>query len=161
MLGRAPGAVGALINSECYSGIICDGHHVADEMVALAVRARPRVDRMFLVSDAMATVGGPDTFDLYGKTISVKDGQLVNAEGSLAGAHVTQAQGVARLVNHAKIPLDVALRMAVTTPATCIGRPDLASIIGRAVSDVVLLSPELDFLGSLSTLPSATSNAAE
>lgn len=161
MTGRAPGAVGALINSDCYTGIICDGHHVADGMVAMAIRARPRGDRMFLVSDAMATVGGPDAFDLYGKTISVKDGQLVNEEGSLAGAHVTQAQGVARLVNHAKVPLDVALRMAITTPAACIGRPDLAALVGRDIRDVVLLSPDLTFLGDLSICLPATSDAAE
>ena len=161
MVGRAPGAVGALINSDCYTGIICDGHHVADDMVALAIRARPRADRMFLVSDAMATVGGPDAFDLYGKTISVKDGQLVNAEGSLAGAHVTQAQGVSRLVNQAKVPLETALRMAITTPAACTGRPDLATLVGRNIRDVVLVSPDLTFLGDLATLGPAASNAAE
>jgi N-acetylglucosamine-6-phosphate deacetylase len=59
MLNRAPGVTGAAINSTAYAGIICDGIHVADEMVGLAIRARPVPDRMFLVSDAMATVGGP------------------------------------------------------------------------------------------------------
>ena len=161
MVGRAPGAVGALINSQCYTGIICDGHHVADDMVAMAIRARPRDDRMFLVSDAMATVGGPDSFDLYGKTISVKDGQLVNAEGSLAGAHVTQAQGVARLVNHADVPLDVALRMAVTTPANCIGRADLSALVGRDIRDVIMLAPDLAYLADLQTCLPMSSDAAE
>lgn len=161
MIGRAAGAVGALINSECYTGIICDGHHVTDDMVGLAIRARPRRDRMFLVSDAMATVGGPDQFDLYGKTISIKNGQLVNSEGSLAGAHVTQAQGLQRLVRHVGIDLETALNMAVTTPAACIARPDLATLVGRDARDLVMLAPNLDYLGDLSAHMSAPSNAAE
>lgn len=157
MLGRAPGAAGALINSDCYVGIICDGHHVADDMVALAIRARPRPDQMFLVSDAMATVGGPEAFTLYGETISVCGGRLINAEGNLAGAHVTQAQGIRRLVHHVGIDLKDALRMAVTTPATCIGRPDLAMLVGRDIRDLMVLSPELECLGDLSgQLPDLT-----
>ncbi|WP_281985254.1 N-acetylglucosamine-6-phosphate deacetylase [Thalassorhabdomicrobium marinisediminis] len=151
MLGRAPGVTGALINSECYTGIICDGHHVADEMVGLALRARPRPDRMFLVSDAMATVGGPASFDLYGRTISVRDGKLVNDEGSLAGAHVTQAEGVQRLVQHVGVSAQDALRMAITTPAACIGRPKLAQLVGRPAQDVIVLSEGLEYRGDLPT----------
>ena len=142
MTGRAPGAVGALINSSCYTGIICDGHHVADEMVALAIRARPRPDRMFLVSDAMATVGGPDQFRLYEQTITLQGGRLVNADGNLAGAHTTQAEGVARLIGPVGVARETALRMAITTPAACIGRPDLAELAGRPLRDVIVLSPD-------------------
>ena len=144
MTGRAAGTVGALINSHCHIGIICDGHHVGDDMIALAIRARPAPDLMFLVSDAMATVGGPDTFDLYGQTITLKDGKLVNADENLAGAHVSQAMGVKRLVNHVGITLEAALRMAITTPAVCIGRPDLANLVGRSVLDVIVLDNTFD-----------------
>ena len=144
MTGRVAGTVGALINSHCHIGIICDGHHVGDDMIALAIRARPAPDLMFLVSDAMATVGGPDTFDLYGQTITLKDGKLVNADENLAGAHVSQAMGVKRLVNHVGITLEAALRMAITTPAVCIGRPDLANLVGRSVLDVIVLDNTFD-----------------
>lgn len=149
MTGRAAGAVGALINSHCHVGIICDGHHVSNEMIALAIRARPAPDLMFLVSDAMATVGGPDAFDLYGKTIAVQDGKLVNSDGNLAGAHVTQAQGVKRLVDHVGVDLNTALRMAITTPGQVIARPDLAQLIGRDIRDLLVLDDNLE----LTTLP--------
>jgi len=78
-------------------------------MVALALRAAGP-DRGFLVSDAMATVGGADHFDLYGKTIRVDGGRLINDEGNLAGAHVTQAEGVRRLVRNVGVGLETALR---------------------------------------------------
>ncbi len=152
MLNRTPGVVGAAINSSAYAGIICDGIHVADEMVALAIRARPVADRMFLVSDAMPTVGGSDSFSLYGQQIRLVHGWLLNAEGSLAGAHVTMAQSVARLVNVVGVDLVTALRMAVTVPARVIGRPDLAQIIGRDVADLLVLDAGLAVVGTCADL---------
>ncbi|SMY06661.1 N-acetylglucosamine-6-phosphate deacetylase [Flavimaricola marinus] len=149
MGNRAPGLVGAVINGGAYSGIICDGIHVADDMVGLAIRARPEPDRMFLVSDAMATVGGPDHFDLYGQRITLRDGKLVNAEGSLAGAHVTQAEGLARLVGVIGVAPDAALRMVVTVPARVIGAEGLSRISGRAPADLVVLGPDMTWQGSL------------
>ncbi len=143
MTGRAPGAVGAIINSGIHAGIICDGHHVDDRMIRLALRARPADDLMFLVSDAMATVGGPDHFELYGQSVRLTQGRLINAEGNLAGAHVTQAAGVARLVHHVGIPLDQALRMAVTVPAQVMAQDRLSQIVGRHSRDLVVLSDDL------------------
>jgi N-acetylglucosamine-6-phosphate deacetylase len=140
MAGRAPGAIGAIINSQMRSGIICDGHHVDDRMIALALRARPSADLMFLVSDAMATVGGPDHFCLYGSDVHLEQGRLINEYGSLAGAHITQAQGVARLVNSVGVSAQDALRMAITTPARIVGKDRLASLIAQDVRNLIVLS---------------------
>jgi N-acetylglucosamine-6-phosphate deacetylase len=148
---RAPGVVGAALNSHVPAGIICDGVHVADELVALAIRARPAPDLMFLVSDAMPTVGGPDRFRLYDMDLRLVDGQLVNPEGSLAGAHVTMAQSIARLVNRLGVDRAQALRMAVTIPARVIGRPDLAAVKGRAVGDLLILQADCTMTGSEAT----------
>ena len=145
MLNRAPGVTGAVINSDIAAGLIVDGIHVADEMIALAMRARPEKDRMFIVSDAMPTVGGPDHFDLYDMSVKLVDGKLVNSEGSLAGAHLTQAEGLYRLVNVIGANKSEALRMAITVPAMLMGRADLASIIGQSTSDLIMLSSDLEF----------------
>jgi N-acetylglucosamine-6-phosphate deacetylase len=142
MLSRAEGVTGACINSRAYAGIICDGHHVADEMIALAIRARPMSGRMFLVSDAMPTVGGSDHFTLYGQQLHLKGGRLVNAEGALAGAHVTMAEGLARLITDVGAPLATALDMAISAPARLIGKPDLASPAGRDLGDILVLDAQ-------------------
>lgn len=156
MLNRAPGVTGAAIGAQAYAGVICDGHHVADEMIALALRARPAPDLTFLVSDAMPTVGGADSFELYGSTIRLSGGRLVNDEGSLAGAHVTMAMGVARLVTVLGLTPEAALRMAVTVPARVIGEPALAQLIGRRVEDVLMLGPGMEVVGTLAAqLPMA------
>ena len=158
MVGREPGVVGAVINSHVWSGIICDGFHVDDRMIKLALRARPEDDLMFLVSDAMATVGGPALFDLYGQNIHLENGRLINAEGHLAGAHVTQAEGVARLVHEIDVSLAQALRMAITVPALVVGQANLAQVIGRLVRDVLVLSDDLKVDGTLGQTLSQLSN---
>ncbi len=142
MLNRAPGVTGAAINSGAFCGFICDGHHVADAMLALAIRARPVAGRMFVVSDCMATVGGADHFTLYGQTIRLQDGRLVNAEGSLAGAHITMADSVARLITVLGIDPALALAMATSVPATVIGQPQLGRLVGRRVSETLVLGPD-------------------
>lgn len=152
MLNRAPGVTGACINSTAYAGIICDGIHVADEMVGLAIRARPVPGRMFLVSDAMSTVGGSDHFRLYGQDVWLRDGRLVNAEGSLAGAHVTMAEGLHRLITVVDIPPVTALDMATATPARLLGRPELASPESRNLADLLLLGADWHVTGTVADL---------
>lgn len=149
MLNRAPGVVGAAINSEAHAGLICDGIHVADEMIALALRARPVPDRMFLVSDAMPTVGGSGSFRLYDMDIRLENGRLVNSEGSLAGAHITVAQSAARLVGELGLAPEAALRMGITVPSRLMGL-GLDRIEGRELSDLLLLDPGLQRIGALS-----------
>ena len=152
MLNRAPGVTGACINSTAYAGIICDGIHVADEMVGLAIRARPLPGRMFLVSDAMCTVGGSDHFRLYGQDIWLKDGRLVNAEGSLAGAHVTMAEGLRRLIAVVGTSPETALDMAVSAPARLLNRPDLATPEHRDLADLLCLDAAWTVTGSLADI---------
>ena len=142
MLNRAPGVTGTAIASDAYCSIIADGIHVDPTMVALAIRARPKANRMIAVSDAMATVGGAEQFDLYGQNIHLENGQLVNAEGSLAGAHLTLVEALGNLVEY-DTNLETALRMCRTNPFALLGLSDRSHLIGQPISDVVLLSDDL------------------
>lgn len=155
MLGRAAGVTGAAILSDAYLGLICDGHHVSDDMIRLALRACP--DRIFLISDAMATVGGPDSFHLYGRKIAFKDGRLINSDGVLAGAHLTMGQAMRRMICECSVDPSRALRMAVTIPSQVIHRPSLATITGRQARDIILLDDDWHLTGTcadvLSDLP--------
>lgn len=152
MQSRAPGVTGAAINSTAWVGIICDGIHVLDEMVGLALRARPLPDRTFLVSDAMPTVGGSDVFRLYGNEIRVVDGRLVNAEGSLAGAHVTMAESLRRLIVTVGVDAAAALRMSSTIPARVINRPELGRPEGRDARDLLVLDTDWQVAGTLAEI---------
>jgi N-acetylglucosamine-6-phosphate deacetylase len=118
---REPGVVGAALDSDIYCGFIADGHHVDDAVLRLAIRARPVPNRMVLVSDAMATWNGPDHFVLYGETIHLEGGKLVNRIGSLAGVHIDMATSLRRLVETVGIPLLDALKMATANPSRLMG----------------------------------------
>ena len=149
MRGREPGVVGAAINSDVYAGLIVDGIHVDDGMIGLAIRARRLPDRMFLVSDAMPTVGGPDSFLLYGRKVALESGRLVKPDGTLAGAHLALSDAVVRLVRKVGVDRQSALRMGISVPAGVMGMEELARVEGRALSDLMLLDDDMAFRGWL------------
>lgn len=142
MLSRAPGVTGAAIASDAYCSIIADGIHVDPMMVALAIRARPKAHRMIAVSDAMATVGGPDRFALYGQEICLSDGRLINVDGALAGAHLTLVEALRNLVAYG-VDLETALQMCRTNPFALMGMEAATSLIGQSSADIVMLRPDL------------------
>lgn len=139
MLSRAPGLLGAAIESEVACGVICDGIHVDWTMLRIALRGRPAPGLTFAVSDAMATVGGPDHFTLYGQQIRVDAGRLVNAEGALAGAHVDLRQSLANLVAEVGLPLETALAMVTDIPRRLMGLPPREIGAGVAIGELLLL----------------------
>lgn len=146
MQSRDPGIVAAAILSDLPVGIIADGIHVHWPMLRLALAARPRKGRMFLVSDAMATVGGPDHFELYGQTITVRDGALVNAEGSLAGAHIDMLTSLARLHRDGGVPLADAIEMAVDAPRRALGIPAASVREGMLLRETAALDEALSMV---------------
>lgn len=119
---REPGVVGAAMSDlGLAAGIIADGHHVAWPSFQAAFRAIGP-ERMMLVTDAMATIGASrDAFELFGETIRVSDGRLVNAEGRLAGAHLDMNTAVLNAHRHGGATLAEALAMASTGPAAYLG----------------------------------------
>lgn len=146
MTSRAPGIVAAALLSEAWCGLIADGIHVAPEMLAIAIHARPRQDRCFLVSDAMPTVGGPDHFRLYGMDIRVQDGALVNPQGALAGAHLDMLGAMRRLIDMTGLGLDRAIAMATDLPRQAMGLAPLAIAPGTALRDLLALDAHLQML---------------
>ncbi|GGD52101.1 N-acetylglucosamine-6-phosphate deacetylase [Pseudoxanthomonas indica] len=148
--GREPGAVGAALedrNSWC--GIIADGHHVHAGSLRVALAAKP-VGKVFLVTDAMPPVGSDDpSYVLYGETITVQDGVVRNAAGSLAGSALDMATAVRNAVQMLGLPLAEAARMASTYPADFLG---LSASHGRIApgyrADLVAVDADLNVVGS-------------
>lgn len=116
--GREPGVVGAALedkNSWC--GIIIDTYHVHAASARIAYAAKPK-GKMYLVTDAMSTVGSPEkSFQIYGETIYEKDGCLVNAEGKLAGSAIGMIDAVRLNTEWVGVALAESLRMASLYPA--------------------------------------------
>ena len=142
MSSRAPGLLGAAIDSEVYCGIIADGLHITPEMLRIALRGRPSTGLTFVVSDAMATVGGPDSFWLYGNEIRAVDGHLINAEGAFAGAHIDMVTSLANLLTFG-VPLTQAIPMVTDIPRKVLGLPPQSICDGWSADDLLLLDAEM------------------
>jgi N-acetylglucosamine-6-phosphate deacetylase len=123
---RAPGMVGAALESgDLWCGIIADGHHVDAAALRVALRAKRPPGRLFLVSDAMPTVGDAgDVFKLNGRTVTRSGGRLTLADGTLAGSDLDMASAVRFAVRELGVPREEALRMASLYPATLLRKDD-------------------------------------
>jgi N-acetylglucosamine-6-phosphate deacetylase len=117
---REPGLVGAVLAGDAAAGLIADGHHVHPAVLKLVTAVRH--ERMFLVSDAMATAGtDARALMLDGRRVLRRDGRLTLEDGTLAGADLTLAGAVRVMVHKAGLPLPRALAMATSIPAALIG----------------------------------------
>ncbi|MBB1062011.1 N-acetylglucosamine-6-phosphate deacetylase [Marilutibacter spongiae] len=150
MNSREPGGVGAALDDpEAWCGLIVDGYHAHDASLRVAINARPR-GRMMLVTDAMPPVGGErEDFELYGVTMTCRDGRCSTADGTLAGSALDMATAVRNTVQRLGLPLDEACRMASTYPAEFLGLGhELGHIAPGYRADLVALDPDLQVTGT-------------
>lgn len=148
--GRAPGVVGAALEDrDSWVGIIADGVHAHPASLRVALQAKPR-GKVFLVTDAMPTVGAPmPSFTLYGETITVQDGVVRNAAGALAGSALDMLTAVRNAVELLGVPLAEAARMAATYPADFLGLSDTHGRIATGCrADFVHLDAALALRGT-------------
>ncbi|MEM8936105.1 MAG: N-acetylglucosamine-6-phosphate deacetylase [Pseudomonadota bacterium] len=139
---RTPGIVAAALESSAWCGLIVDGKHVHPAMLRLALRAK-HDGRMMLVSDAMPSVGAQiDHFYLGEKRISVRDGECVSEDGTLAGAALEMRTAYQNAIEMLALPRHKAAALASTEPAAFLG---MSNKIGRIApgfkADFVVLSP--------------------
>jgi N-acetylglucosamine-6-phosphate deacetylase len=144
---REPGLVGAALDTGALScGLIADGIHVDPATIGIALRAKRRPGRIFLVTDAMATIGTDMTsFTLNGRTIRRENGRLTLEDGTLAGADLDMISAVRFMHRRIGIELGEALRMASLYPAESIGQDARhGRLAPGARADIVHLSDALD-----------------
>jgi len=144
---REPGMVGAALeNGGVYAGLIVDGIHVDPATIAIALRAKRGPGRIFLVTDAMATLGSElTTFMLNGREVRRADGRLTLEDGTLAGADIDMLSSVRLLRDVVGVSLDEALRMAALYPAEAMGVAETHGCLKPGSrADLLHLSDALD-----------------
>ena len=137
---REPGILGTVLTADnLYAEMICDGVHVAPEIVKLWWRAKgPK--RAILMTDALSAAGMPDgSYQLGGFPVEVAQGRAM-ARGVLAGSVLTLDRALANFMRFTGAPLDVALRLATINPASMTGLGDQAGslAVGRVASLVAV-----------------------
>ena len=104
----------ALDDPNCWCGLIVDGHHVHPAALRVAIAAKPR-GRMLLVTDAMSSVGSPQTsFTLGDALVDCAEGVCKTASGVLAGSALDMSMALRNAVRLLNLPVDEAARMAAT-----------------------------------------------
>ena len=149
--GRAMGVVGAVLDSDVYTGIIVDGVHVNFGNVRIDKKIKG--DKLCIVTDSLAAAGaGPELerFTFVGKTIYVKNGRCYDANGTIAGASITMMESVRNAVEYVEIPLAEALRMRNLYPARAIGVDDrLGSVEKGKVANLAVFTANYEVIGSV------------
>ena len=132
---REPGVLGVTLDSDrLYAELICDGIHVAPELVRLWLRSKGP-ERAILVTDAMSAAGMPDgRYKLGEIDVDVTDGRamlagdLERGAHTLAGSVLTMDRAVANLRQFTGATLSDATRLASHNPAAMLGRPELTRL---------------------------------
>jgi N-acetylglucosamine-6-phosphate deacetylase len=132
---REPGVLGIVLDSEkLYAELICDGIHVAPELVRLWFRSKG-AERGILVTDAMSAAGMPDgRYKLGDLDVDVSDGcallagDLARGAHTLAGSVLTMDRAVANLRQFTGASIADATRLASHNPAAMLGRPELTRL---------------------------------
>lgn len=128
---REPGVLGTVLDSDkLFAELICDGVHVAPELVRLWLKAKGE-ERGILITDSMSAAGMPDGIYTLGTfKVQVANGRALAADAlaqgkeSLAGSVLTLDRAVSNLQRFTGASLSAAARMASHNPAAMIGVAD-------------------------------------
>lgn len=146
---REPGVLGVVLDEEqLYAELICDGVHVAPEMVRLWLRIKG-VERAVLVTDSMAAAGMPDgEYRLAGLAVTVRDGVCL-AGGVLAGSTLTLDRAVRNVSSYTGLALAEAVRLASTNPARLLGLDGVGEMRVGDAADLNRFSAQGELVGTM------------
>ncbi|HJP93148.1 MAG TPA: N-acetylglucosamine-6-phosphate deacetylase [Pyrinomonadaceae bacterium] len=118
---RSPGPIAwGLSRDDVTFDLIADGLHLDPFMLRLLVRIKG-ARGISLISDAIAAAGkGDGDYQIWGETISVKNGRTSNAAGSIAGSVISMLDAV-RLLHSLGVSYVDLGQMAALNPARLLG----------------------------------------
>lgn len=146
--GRDGGVVGAVLDSDIYTGIIVDGVHVTWSNIRIAKKLKG--DKLIIVTDAVAPAGTDmESFIFVGKKIYHKDGVCLDEFGSLSGAAITMIESIRNVVQHCGISLEEAVRMTTLYPAKAIKVDNkLGSIEAGKIANIAVFDNQFKVIGT-------------
>ena len=121
LLHRHPGPIAwGLSRDDVTVDLIADGMHLDPFMLRVLLKIKG-VGGISLISDAIAAAGkGDGDYEIWGETISVKNGRTANAKGSIAGSVISMLDAVRLLRSLGVSYVDLA-RMASLSLARLLG----------------------------------------
>ena len=143
---RNPGMVGAAMNSDAISELICDGHHVSPASANVLMNAKGR-DRIALITDCMSAGGMADgDYKLGEFDVIVENGTARLKEGgNLAGSILKLKDAVKNVVDWQIADAFEAIQMASLIPAKSVGIDNVCGKLKVGYdADFIVLDQDLD-----------------
>ena len=143
---RNPGMVGAAMDSDAISELICDGHHVNPVAANVLMNVKGR-DHIALITDCMSAGGMAEgDYKLGEFDVIVKDGTARLKEGgSLAGSILKLKDAVKNVVDWDIADAFEAIQMASLIPAKSVGIDDVCGKLKEGYeADFIVLGENLD-----------------
>jgi len=138
-----PAIMGAVLESDVYCEMICDGRHLHPGVVRLLLKAKG-LDRVVAITDSIMAAGLPDgNYHLGVNEVVVEDGDAKLPDGTRAGSTLTQDAALRNLLSFTGRPMEELLPALTENPARLIGIFDRkGSIAGGKDADLVVLDSE-------------------
>ena len=152
---RRMGGLGAcLLNDEVYNELICDGLHVANEMIELMLRVKKNpFDKFMMVSDNVPMAGAPiGRYHLSGMfDVNIDEkGYCLSDTGRLCGSTLPVIRGIRNLAENLHLPLTEIVKMSSRTPAQGYGAPQTGRLAAGRAADFIIIDEEYQVLKTFS-----------
>ncbi|MGO3018459.1 MAG: N-acetylglucosamine-6-phosphate deacetylase [Anaerococcus sp.] len=145
---RNPGMVGAAMNTDSISELICDGHHVHSAAAEILMNVKGR-DHIALITDCMMAGGMLDGDYMLGEfPVKVENGTArLKDSGSLAGSILKLKEAVKNVCDWDIASIFEAIQMASLVPAKSVGIDDVCGKLAVGYeADFVLFDFDLNLL---------------
>lgn len=136
--------MGAVLESDVYCEMICDGRHLHPGVVRLLLKTKG-LDKVVAITDSIMAAGLPDgNYHLGVNEVVVEDGDArLAATGVRAGSTLTQDAALRSLVAFTGRPVEELLPALTENPARLVGVFDRkGSIADGKDADLVVLDGE-------------------
>ena len=142
-LHRAPGIIGAALDSGASVELICDGFHIHPAVIRATYRMFG--DKLNLISDSLRCAGMPDgDYELGGQPITMRSGKAtLTGTDTLAGSSISLLTALRNVVKFG-LPLEAAVYAATTAAAEAVGLRDVGAIEPGRAADLLVLDRELE-----------------
>lgn len=148
---HAPAILGAVLESDIYCELICDGLHLHPGIVRLILKTKG-LDRAIAVTDSIMAAGLPDgDYHLGVNNVKVTGGDAVlAATGVRAGSTLTMIRALKNLISFTGLPLEKILPLMTGNPARLIrlNHKKGALLLGYD-ADLTILDEQLDVAATI------------
>lgn len=142
---RQPGCVGAIMRTDTYSEVICDGQHVKPDVLHALFQAKGK-DRMICVTDSLCAKGNPPGYyELGGNEITINEHgtAILVKTGGIAGSTLFSNNGLRVMVEDALIPFEWAINAMTKNPAEVLGVDNRkGKLVAGYDADIVVLGDD-------------------